>query len=374
MEKKILALVIGGVLSAGAQAAITDVIITEYIESSKYNSNVIELTNTGGSDYSFTDKDRIEYSSYSNEVLDPSGRNVLAGQVIKAGKTLVIYDGKMDPAKIALIQGDKVAATSYKLLSEHKYNHLGFSGDDSVVLKHGVNVVDVIGIDGSKWGENKAFIRRKTNDGSIPTGDSIRYIAENWEEKPTDVYTDLGTTTYGSNAALPAPPVVFEITTADEGSFPNALARYVNQEVIINLDINPVDAEDQSLVITRSFGFNVNGYSNNMSAAYKHANIQPNQVYVAGSSFAAKQQLDNEHNTLIIDSFFAAEDGEIAYYPTFHTDAANNAIRIGDKINSIQGVVVTSEHGYKLLVTKTIDSSNFVRAERPESPDRKSVV
>ncbi|WP_435248292.1 ExeM/NucH family extracellular endonuclease [Vibrio sp. nBUS_14] len=30
--------------------------------------------------------------------------------------------------------------------------------------------------------------------------------------------------------------------------------------------------------------------------------------------------------------------------------------------------MVTSEHGYKLLVTKTIDSSNFVRAERPESP------
>lgn len=376
MKKKILALAIGGVLSTGAQAGINDIIITEYLESTSYDSNAIELTNTGVSDYTFTDQDTLEYSSYSNQVLNPDGENIFTGQSIEAGKTLVIYDGKLSAAKIAQIQGSKVAATSFKLLPDYQYNHLGFSGDDSVVLKNGVNVIDVIGINGSKWGENKAFIRRLANDGSIPSGDSIRYIEQNWEEKPTDVYTNLGDPDdiYGGNAALPPAPVAFKMEIEDEGSLLTALARYVDQEVIIDLDLNPIEAEDQSLVITRSFGFNVNGYSNNMSVSYKHANVQPNQEFVAGSAFAGKQQLDNVSNTLIIDSFFPAEDGEIAYYPTFSSDAANNAIRIGDKIKSIQGVIVTSEFGYKLLVTKEITSSNFDRTPRTTAPELNTVV
>jgi len=376
MKKKLLALAIGGVLSAGAQAGMNDIIITEYIESTSYNSNVIELTNTGTSDYTFTDEDTLEYSSYSNQILNPDGKNIFTGQSIAAGKTLVIYDGKMDPAKIAQITGSKVAATSYKLLPEHPYNHLGFGGDDQVLLKRGMNVVDVIGVNGTTWGEDKSFIRRTTPDGSIPTGDTIRYIQENWQQTTTDDFSDLGITTYGSDAVEPAAPEIFKMTTADEGSFKAALARYaaLGSEVIINADLNDDEIGDQGLVITRSFGFNVNGYTNNMSASYKRANVQPNQEFIAGSSFAGKQQLDNISNTLIIDSVFPAEDGTIAYYPTFHTDAANNAIRINDKIKTIQGIIVESEFGYKLLVTKEVDSSNFDRIERPEKPALSTTV
>lgn len=374
MKKKLLALAIGSVLSAGVQAGMNDIIITEYIESTSYNSNVIELTNTGTSDYTFTDEDTLEYSSYSNQVLNPDGKNIFTGQSISAGGTLVIYDGKMPSAKIAQITGPKVAATSYKLLPEHQYNHLGFSGDDQVLLKHGVNVVDVIGVNGTKWGENKSFIRRTTNNGSIPSGDTIRYIEENWQQTTTDDVSDLGTTTYGSNADLPPAPEELKMITADEGSFKAMLKRYVGKEVIITADINDEEAGDQGLVITRSFGFNINGYTNNMSAAYKRANIQPNQEFVAGTSFSRKHNLDNLSNTLIIDSIFPAEDGTIAYYPTFHTDATNNAIRINDKIKTIQGLIVESEFGYKLLVTKEVDSSNFDRTERSEKPALSTAV
>ncbi|MDX2319234.1 MAG: ExeM/NucH family extracellular endonuclease [Moritella sp.] len=376
MKKKLLALAIGGVLSAGVQAGMNDIIITEYIESTSYDSNAIELTNTGTSDYTFTDEDTLEYSSYSNQVLNPDGKNIFTGQSIAAGETLVIYDGKMDAAKIAQIKGAKVAATSFKLLPDHQYNHLGFSGDDQVLLKRGINVVDVIGVNGSKWGENKSFIRRTTSDGLTPSGDTIRYIEENWQETAANTYSDLGTATYGSNAVEPAAPEIFKMTAEDEGSFQAALARYaaLGSEVIINADLNDDEAGDQGLVITRSFGFNVNGYTNNMSASYKRANVQPNQEFVAGTSFAGKQQLDNVSNTLIIDSVFPAEDGTIAYYPTFHTDAANNAIRINDKIKTIQGIIVESEFGYKLLVTKEVDSSNFDRTERPAKPTLSTTV
>ncbi|GIC77327.1 ExeM/NucH family extracellular endonuclease [Moritella sp. F3] len=374
MKKKLLALTIGGVLSASAQADMNDIIITEYIESTSYNSNVIELTNTGTSNYTFKDEDTLEYSSYSNQILNPDGKNIFTGQSIPAGGTLVIYDRLMAADEIAKITGAKVAATSYKYLDEHKYNHLGFSGDDQVLLKRGVNVVDVIGVNGTKWGENKSFTRRLANDGSTPSGDTIRYIEENWLDTTANGFADLGTPTYGSPAALPADPEVFKMTADDEGSFITALARYVGKEVIINIDVNDDEAEDQSLVITRSFGFNVNGYTNNMSASYKRANVQPNQEFVAGTSFAGKQQLDNVSNTLIIDSVFPAEDGTIAYYPTFHTDSANNAIRINDKIKTIQGIIVESEFGYKLLVTKEVDSSNFDRTERPAKPTLSTTV
>jgi predicted extracellular nuclease len=374
MKKKLLALAIGGILSAGAQAGMNDIIITEYIESTSYDSNVIELTNTGASDYTFTDEDTLEYSSYSNQILNPDGKNIFTGQSIPAGETLVIYDGKMAAAKIAQIKGAKVAATSFKLLPDNQYNHLGFSGDDQVLLKHGINVVDVIGINGSDWGENKSFTRRLANDSSIPSGDTIRYIEENWEQTTTDDYSDLGTVTYGSDAALPPAPEELKMIAADEGSFKAMLTRYVGKEVIVTADINDDEADDQGLVITRSYGFNVNGYVHNMSAAYKHANVQPNQEFVAGTAFSVNQENQNKSNTLIIDGFFPVEDGKIAYYPTFHTDSANNTIRINDKINSIQGVIVESEFGYKLLVSEVIDSSNFTREARPTSPDLSTTV
>lgn len=377
MKKKILALTIGGILSAGAQANISDVIISEYIESTSYNQNFIELTNTGTSDYTFTDDDTIEYSSHSNQVVNSDGKNILAGQTIPAGSTLVLYDEKMSSAIVEKIPGAKVAATSFQALPDYQYNNLGFSGDDQVLLKSGVNVIDVIGVNGSKWGADTGFTRRLANDGSIPSGDTIRYIEENWEEaSAANDYSDLGIVSYGSEAELPPTPEVFKIIAEDEGSFNTALARYakLGSEVIFTSDLDDNEEGEQSLVITRSFGFNTNGYTNNMSASYKKANIQPNQEFVAGSSFAGAQQLKNVSNTLIIDSIFPVADGEIAYYPDFHKDSANNAIRINDKIKTIQGIIVTSEFGYKLLVTKEVTSSDFERTPRPEKPSLSTTV
>jgi predicted extracellular nuclease len=375
MKKKLLALAIGGVLSAGAQAAVTDIIISEYIDGSVgYNEVAIELTNTGADDYTFTDDVILEVGKYANQVHDAAGDNIFKGQTIAAGKTLVIYNGAMKAANVAAITGPKVASVIFDTLPGHKYNNLGFSGDDHVALKQGLSVIDVIGIDGSKWGENTSFRRRKAADGSAPSGDAIRYIPTNWEETTADVYTDLGQpTTYGDYLAPPAVEAMTMIAE-DEGSFKAMLARYVNKEVIISGDLDLNEAGDQGLVITRSYGFNVNGYVHNMSAAYKHANVQPNQEFVAGTAFSVNQENQNKSNTLIIDGFFPVEDGKIAYYPTFHTDSANNTIRINDKINSIQGVIVESEFGYKLLVSEVIDSSNFTREARPTSPDLSTTV
>ena len=372
MKKKILALAISGILSASAQADVTDIIITEYVEgSSGFNNVAIELTNTGTTDYTFEDDVILEYSSFQNDVRNVDGDNIFEGQTIPAGDTLVIYNGGMDAVNIATITGLKVASTGFRALDDYPFNHLGFSGDDHVALKQGVNILDVIGIDGSDWGVDRSFRRNVDVNGNVPKGDTIRYIDTNWEETTADDFTDLGITSYGTYVP-PAPAEIFKIN--DGESFKDALARYVGKEVIITSDLDDNESGDQGLVITRSFGFNVNGYVNNMSAAYKQANINPNQAFIAGSSFAANQENENRNNTLIIDSFFPAEDGEIAYYPTFHTDAANNHIRINDKITAIQGVIYESEFGYKLLVSEKVDSSNFEQDPRLESPELDTTV
>ncbi|EDM67583.1 predicted extracellular nuclease [Moritella sp. PE36] len=372
MKKKLLALAIGSVLSAGAQASINDIIISEYVEGTS-NNKAIELTNTGPDSYTFPSNIELQYSSFSNQVRDAAGANVLEGVTIAAGATVVIYNGSADSTLTDAITASGVTGVRTASFAEQGHNSLNFNGDDTVSLVDTTagTVLDVIG-ENSDWGANITY-RRRLLDGDLTPVQSSTFVQTEWEGFATDSFDDLGTATYSAYQA-PISAVALEMIPADEGSFKAMLARYVDVEVIISADIDPNEAGDQGLVITRSFGFNVNGYSNNMSAAYKRVNIQPNQEFTAGSSFAVNQENENKNNTLIIDSASSVDDGEIAYYPTFHTDAANNAIRINDKIITIQGKIVESEFGYKLLVTKEVDSSNFDRTERPVNPTLSTTV
>jgi predicted extracellular nuclease len=195
-SKTILALAIGSALSAGANAAITDIIISEYAEGTS-NNRAIELTNTGSESYTFPSGVELQYSSYNNDVQDSTGTNVLTGQTIAAGSTLVIYNGSTSTDLVDAIAGTAVASGTY---DEVSYYSLNFNGDDHVSLVEDGTVIDIIGVDGSDWGENKTFRRRLGENDTTPIQSST-YNDTQWEEFENDAnqaFDDLGTITYSA--------------------------------------------------------------------------------------------------------------------------------------------------------------------------------
>jgi len=364
MKKKLLALAIGGVLSAGAQAALTDIIITEYVEGSSDNK-AIELTNTTNTAYTFADTDVLTYSSYNNEIANLSKENVLKGITIAGNETIVIANTDASAELKSAI-----TANGSRLIEAHGYesgfyNSMVFNGDDHVALRDGTTIVDIIGVDGSDWGKNQTIRRNAAADNvSLPAPDA-KYVPANWTEAieagetvSTDNFTDLGLPTLKDYVE---PPSIVELTMTDDdnGSFANTLARHVGQEVTIPADMNPSVSGDQGLIVTRTYGFNFNNYSNNITAAYDRANYQPNQIHVAGSDEAKAYFDENIDHTLLITGAYAP-DGELAYYPDFNTDPANNYIRIQDQIVGMTGMITGSAGNYTLTVTEDVDNSNFI--------------
>jgi predicted extracellular nuclease len=377
MKKKLLALAIGSVLSAGAQAAVTDIIISEYVEATDSKNSAIEIKNTHATDaFTFDDKTQLVIlgsGKYVNPLKKADATNLLTGSTIAAGETLTVITS----SATSLITDALTLNSGASIIAAGTGNHddLYLNGDDSVYIADYTDpsnpvILDIVGtqVEYAKWGENQTLSRFLLPDGSKPS-QSVTYESTEWLKSSVDTVTGLGSAVlddYEDVTIVPAVPLT--MIPADEGSFKAMLKRFVGKEVIINADIDPNTDGEQGLVITRSYGFTPNGYVHNMSASYKHANIQPNQIFDAGSAFSVNQENQNRNNTLIIDTTMPRIDGEIAYYPTFHTDAANNPIRINDKIKTIQGFIVDGDFGFQLNVTQDIDSSNFDQEERPATP------
>lgn len=192
MNKKILAIAIGSALSAGAQAAITDIIITEYVEGTS-NNKAIELTNTGAS-YTFTATDTLQYSSYDNVIFNAAGVNVLEGITIAANETIVIANGSSGTDLTGAVTSNGAQLILTGTYGEVKYNSANFNGGDHVALFDGTTLIDIIGRD-SDWGANKTF-RRRLGTGNVIPVQSSSYNSSEWEEFGENSFADLGNATY----------------------------------------------------------------------------------------------------------------------------------------------------------------------------------
>ena len=483
INKSVLALAISSILSTSAHAAISDIIISEYVEGSS-NNKAIELTNTGSDSYTFSDGIELQYSSYNNQVQNASGENVLAGQTISAGSTLVIYNGAAGSDLIDSIAGDKVATGTW---DEVGYNSLNYNGDDHVAIIDTDNSTthDIIGTDGTYWGADITTRRRLDEGDTIPTQSST-YDSSDWEEFATDTFDDLGTSTYsdyvevteepavcvldtqttiaeaqGSGTASPlitsyyesddayditgivtmvtSKPVagfymqdvtsdgdettsdgifvktanatddmignticvnstvseyytltqletdewdIVDDTTSvpaatdismiadDNGSFNATLERYEGMLVNLPEDIDYNSEDDQTMRVTKAFGFDYDSYRNDMILAYETPNMNPTQENIAGSDEATAAEALNDDHRLIIESSSSAANGEIPYYADFATDPANNYVRINDSVVGMEGVISYGYSNFNLVVTNELDSSNFVHnSDRTSSPD-----
>jgi len=196
MKKKLLALAIGGVLSAGAQADISNILITEYVEGGGYNK-AIEITNGHAADtYTFTSDIVIQQKvtqSGSAPLKNTLGSNILDGISIAAGKSIVI----VHPDAAAELKST-VTNNGAALLVTGTYAQAGagaspaWNGDDAVAIYNTATstIIDVVGLDGTKNTADQT-LSRKLVDGKLPA-QNVTFDANDWDKLPKDTFTGLG--------------------------------------------------------------------------------------------------------------------------------------------------------------------------------------
>ena len=184
-------------------------------------------------------------------------------------------------------------------------------------------------------------------------------------------------------------PTDIEVISSDNGSFDKTLERYEGMLVNLPTDLDPQADGDQDMRITRSFSYNYlsspNG-RNNMVAAYKRPNLQPNHLHVAGSPESKAAYEQNNDYRLVIESATKSNGTELPYYAGFNSDPHTNYIRIDDSLVNAQGVISQYEtelipgtdkydQDYSLTITNQLTSDNFIHnLPRTKKPDLKDTV
>ena len=208
-------------------------------------------------------------------------------------------------------------------------------------------------------------------------------------EGQTTLAADTWEVTDSSASVTVATPI--EVIEADNGSFDKTLERYEGMLVNLPTDLDPQTDGDQDMRITRSFSYNYllssKGHNrNNMVAAYKRPNLQPNHLYVAGSPESKAAYEQNNDYRLVIESSPRSNGTELPYYAGFNSDPHTNYIRIDDSLVNAQGVISQYEtelipgtdkfdQDYSLTITNQLTSDNFIHnLPRTDKPDLKDTV
>ncbi|GAA5645644.1 ExeM/NucH family extracellular endonuclease [Vibrio proteolyticus] len=166
----------------------------------------------------------------------------------------------------------------------------------------------------------------------------------------------------------PAPTAHEIVILPSDANFDQTLERYEGMLVKTSADLD--------MRVTRTFGYDYDARRNNMVLAQGRINMQPNQMFAAGSEQAQQQSLENAQRRLFVESDQKAKDGEVPYYPDFgRTDVDQNGstedyIRIDDTLVGLEGVLSYSYGEYRLIATQPLSQDNFVRNDpRTEKPD-----
>ncbi|MHC6801011.1 ExeM/NucH family extracellular endonuclease, partial [Vibrio antiquarius] len=104
---------------------------------------------------------------------------------------------------------------------------------------------------------------------------------------------------------------------------------------------------------------------NNMMLSHEAPLFKPTQLHAAESDAAVALAKENAANRIYLESDSKAPNGQIPYFPTFAKDLDQNGsseqhIRLGSRVEGLQGVVAYSYNEYRLIATNEVDSSNFV--------------
>ncbi|NOH50518.1 ExeM/NucH family extracellular endonuclease [Vibrio rotiferianus] len=119
------------------------------------------------------------------------------------------------------------------------------------------------------------------------------------------------------------------------------------------------------LFVTRNFSYDYDSRRNNMMLSHEAPLFKPTQLHAAESDAAVELAKDNAANRVYLESDGKAPSGQIPYYPDFAKDADQDGsseqhIRLGSRVEGIQGVVAYSYNEYRLIATNEVDNTNFV--------------
>lgn len=124
-----------------------------------------------------------------------------------------------------------------------------------------------------------------------------------------------------------------------------------------------------SLVVTRNFSFDYDGKRNNLVLSYGAPLIKSTQKFAAMSEEASNWALRNQQNQLVVETDAKAPDGVLPWFPGFN--AEDGYLRIGDKLNGLEGALGYSYNLFRLVANNRIDSSNIDHSgwDRVETPE-----
>ncbi|HHF0508190.1 TPA: ExeM/NucH family extracellular endonuclease [Vibrio antiquarius] len=209
--------------------------------------------------------------------------------------------------------------------------------------------------DGNDKTSEGLFIHTDVADTELKAGDVVcvkgkvqEYYSNTQLSSDANSYIKTGT----SNASLVTP-----LTIKEGETLRDALERHEGMQVELS--------SASELFVTRNFSYDYDSRRNNMMLSHEAPLFKPTQLHAAESDAAVALAKENAANRIYLESDSKAPNGQIPYFPTFAQDLDQNGsseqhIRLGSRVEGLQGVVAYSYNEYRLIATNEVDSSNFV--------------
>ncbi|HHF3025612.1 TPA: ExeM/NucH family extracellular endonuclease [Vibrio diabolicus] len=209
--------------------------------------------------------------------------------------------------------------------------------------------------DGNDKTSEGLFIHTDVADTELKAGDVVcvkgkvqEYYSNTQLSSDANSYVKTGT----SNASLVTP-----LTIKEGETLRDALERHEGMQVELS--------SASELFVTRNFSYDYDSRRNNMMLSHEAPLFKPTQLHAAESDAAVALAKENAANRIYLESDSKAPNGQIPYFPTFAQDLDQNGsseqhIRLGSRVEGLQGVVNYSYNEYRLIATNEVDSSNFV--------------
>ncbi|HHX8315316.1 TPA: ExeM/NucH family extracellular endonuclease [Vibrio diabolicus] len=209
--------------------------------------------------------------------------------------------------------------------------------------------------DGNDKTSEGLFIHTDVADTELKAGDVVcvkgkvqEYYSNTQLSSDANSYVKTGT----SNASLVTP-----LTIKEGETLRDALERHEGMQVELS--------SASELFVTRNFSYDYDSRRNNMMLSHEAPLFKPTQLHAAESDAAVALAKENAANRIYLESDSKAPNGQIPYFPTFAQDLDQNGsseqhIRLGSRVEGLQGVVAYSYNEYRLIATNEVDSSNFV--------------
>lgn len=163
-------------------------------------------------------------------------------------------------------------------------------------------------------------------------------------------------------------PRVTDLVIKEGETLRDALERHEGMQVELK--------SASELFVTRNFSYDYDSRRNNMMLSHEAPLFKPTQLHAAESDAAVALAKDNAANRVYLESDGKAPNGQIPYYPDFAKDADQDGsseqhIRLGSRVEGLQGVVAYSYNEYRLIATNEVDNTNFVTSGKDFDVARK---